>query len=88
MNQKILILETLESWLKHLPVDEQTGASIATKDDIVRLSEQLSSRLEEDKHQIDRWLSTLVELYSQARFKSNATSHLSNIPSIQRSAFQ
>jgi hypothetical protein len=88
MNHRIIILQTLESWLKQLPVETQTGASIATKDDIVRLSEQLSSRLAEDKHQIDRWLSTLVELYSQARLRSSTTSHLSNIPSIQRSASQ
>ena len=78
MKRRLIILQALETWINHLPTETQTGASIATKEDIVRLSEELASRLgEPDESQTAHWLSMLVELYAQAKFGNRTSSHSS-----------
>jgi hypothetical protein len=83
-SRKFIIKQIIESWVDHLPVDLESGASIATREDIARLSEQLATQLAEpDERQTDHWLSLLVELYTQAKFKPPPRSHLSNNPIFQ-----
>jgi hypothetical protein len=78
MKRRLIIQQALETWINHLPTETQTGASIATKEDITRLSEELASRLgEPDESQTAHWLSMLVELYAQARLRNRTSSHSS-----------
>jgi len=78
MNRRLLIQQILETWINQLPTETQTGASIATREDIARLSEQLAAQLRDvDQQQTGRWLSMLVELYTQARFTNRTTLHSS-----------
>ena len=89
MKRRFIIQQILETWVDQLPVDTETGASIATKEDIAHLSEQLASRLgEPDESQTGHWLSMLVELYTQARFRNRASFRTSNNPQIHQSAVQ
>jgi hypothetical protein len=86
MKRQLLIQNILETWVNQLPVEADTGASIATKEDIVRLSEELASQLgEPDEGQTGHWLSLLVQLYTQARFEKQRAVHQSNNPSIRSS---
>lgn len=79
--RRFTIQQILETWVEQLPIEAQTGASIATKGDIARLSEQLVSRLgEPDESQTGHWMSLLVELYTQARFRNRTSLHSSNNP--------
>ena len=78
MKRRFIIQQILETWVDQLPVDTETGASIAIKEDIAHLSEQLASRLgEPDESQTGHWLSMLVELYTQARFGKQTESRSS-----------
>ncbi|HWP81086.1 MAG TPA: hypothetical protein VNN76_00345 [Bacteroidota bacterium] len=88
-SRRFMIQQIIETWVGHLPIDPHSGASIATKEDIVRLSEQLASQLNEpDEGQTGHWLSMLVELYTQAKFRNATPSQSSNNPLIQQSALQ
>jgi len=89
MNRRLLIQQILETWINQLPTETQTGASIATKEDIARLSEHLAAQLQDvDQHETGHWLSMLVELYSQARFRNQTQFHQSKNPSIHSSIVQ
>jgi len=89
MKSRFIVQQILETWINQLPIDPQTGASIATREDIIRLSEHLALRLgEPDESQTGHWLSMLVELYTQARFGKQTAFHQSNNPSIRSSVVQ
>ena len=80
MKYRLVIHQILEAWIEQLPIDTQTGASIAAKEDISRLSQELASRLAEpDEGQTGHWLSMLVELYAQARFIKQTSPHSSAV---------
>jgi hypothetical protein len=81
MKRRFIIQQILETWVDQLPIDSQSGASIATKEDIARLSQELALRLGEvDERQTSHWLSILVELYTQARFRKQTAFYPSNNP--------
>jgi len=89
MNRRLLIQQILETWINQLPTETQTGASIATKEDIARLSEHLAAQLQDvDQHETGHWLSMLVELYTQAKFRNETRFDQSNNPSIHSSIVQ
>ena len=68
-----IIWQILDTWVGQLPIDDRTAESIATKEDVAHLSEQLISRLSKaDESQAGHWMTLLVALYSTSRFRETS----------------